>query len=88
MGWYLRTRGRPVRSMARRPAEILSLNEARCFGCAACIAICPVDALDLSDLLVVIDEPICTHCELCIPICPVYALFFESIPQNQIDSVV
>jgi len=65
--------------MARRPGEVLSLNEGRCFGCAACVAICPVDALDLSGLLVVIDEPTCTHCELCIPACPVHALLFEVV---------
>jgi len=64
--------------MAKRPGEILALNEGRCFGCAACVAICPVDALDLSGLLVIIDEPTCTHCELCIPACPVHALLFES----------
>ncbi|MCH2441269.1 MAG: 4Fe-4S dicluster domain-containing protein [Candidatus Thalassarchaeum sp.] len=68
--------------MARRPGEILSLDESRCFGCAACVALCPVDALDLSDLLVIIDEPTCTHCELCIPACPVHALFFEEIGVN------
>ena len=63
--------------MPRRTGEILSLNEERCFGCAACVSICPVDALDLSNLLVIIDEPTCTHCNLCIPTCPVHALFFE-----------
>jgi len=64
--------------MAKRPGEILTLDEVRCFGCAACVAICPVDALDLSGLLVVIDEPTCTHCELCLPACPVHALLFDS----------
>ena len=44
-----------------------------------CVAVCPVDALDLSNLLVIIDEPKCTHCDLCIPTCPVHALFFEKI---------
>jgi len=65
--------------MAKRTGEVLSLNEGRCFGCAACVAICPVDALDLSGLLVVIDEPTCTHCELCIPACPVHALLCEAV---------
>ncbi len=63
--------------MPRRAGEILSLDEGRCFGCAACVSICPVDALDLSNLLVIIDEPTCTHCDLCIPACPVHALFFD-----------
>ena len=69
--------------MARRQGEFLSLDEGRCFGCAACVAICPVDALDLSNLLIIIEEPTCTHCNLCIPICPVHALFFEkTLPQQ------
>ncbi len=63
--------------MPRRAGEILSLDEGRCFGCAACVSICPVNALDLSNLLVIIDEPTCTHCDLCIPACPVHALFFD-----------
>jgi len=81
--WKQRGRGgfeyenRPEQPMPRRAGEVLSLDEGRCFGCAACVSICPVDALDLSNLLVIIDEPTCTHCDLCIPACPVHALFFE-----------
>ena len=74
--------------MARRAEEILSLDEERCFGCAACVAICPVDALDLSNLLVIIDEPTCTHCDLCIPACPVHALFFDKTALVTIPSEV
>lgn len=75
-------------AMARRAGEILSLDEGRCFGCAACVAICPVDALDLSDLLVIIYEPTCTHCDLCIPACPVHALFFDNTEITTIPSEV
>ena len=70
--------------MPRRIGELLSLDEGRCFGCAACVAVCPVDALDLSNLLVIIDEPKCTHCDLCIPTCPVHALFFEKNEQTTV----
>ncbi len=66
-------------TMARREEEILELDPTRCFGCAACVSLCPVDALELEDLLVIIDEPSCTHCELCIPSCPVSALYFEKV---------
>lgn len=63
--------------MARVLGTQFVVDETRCFGCAACIILCPVNALALDDLLVIVDEPTCTHCELCIPSCPVFALSLE-----------
>ena len=60
--------------MARVPNHIFQVDDDRCFGCAACIALCPVNALDLVNQLAIVEEPICTHCNLCIPACPVFAL--------------
>ncbi len=60
--------------MVRRPGQLFVVDEDRCFGCAACVALCPVDALWLEGVMVYVDEPVCTHCELCIPACPVFAL--------------
>ena len=60
--------------MGRVPEHVFRVDEAVCFGCAACIALCPVDALRLEGLMVFVDEPACTHCKLCIPACPVFAL--------------
>lgn len=60
--------------MPRLKKHIFEVDEDRCFGCAACIALCPVDALRLEGIMVYVDEPVCTHCKLCIPACPVFAL--------------
>ena len=60
--------------MARLEGAAFEVDEDRCFGCAACIALCPVDALRLEGVMVYVDEPVCTHCKLCIPACPVFAL--------------
>ena len=60
--------------MPRLENQIFEVDEDRCFGCATCIALCPVDALRLDGLMVYVDEPVCTHCKLCIPACPVFAL--------------
>lgn len=65
--------------MARMPGHIFVVDEDLCFGCAACIALCPVDALQLENNLAIVDEPLCTHCEHCLPSCPVFAL--EIIPE-------
>jgi len=68
--------------VARLVGVEFEVDDARCFGCAACIALCPVDALRLDGLLAVVDEPVCTHCRLCIPACPVHALALEPIKEN------
>ncbi|MDA7555128.1 4Fe-4S binding protein [Euryarchaeota archaeon] len=65
--------------MPRQENAIFVINEDRCFGCAACVALCPVDALVLDDILAIVDEPSCTHCNFCIPHCPVHALSIVKI---------
>ena len=61
-------------SMPRQVGHTFVVDEDRCFGCAACIALCPVNVLTLVDRLAIVDEQNCTHCKLCIPSCPVFAL--------------
>jgi len=63
--------------MARKPNQIFVVDEDRCFGCGACIALCPVNVLTLDKRMIYVDEPNCSHCELCIPSCPVFALTFK-----------
>ena len=60
--------------MAKRPGHVIVVDEEMCFGCAACIAVCPLDALELEGILAIPTEDKCTHCDLCIPVCPVHAL--------------
>ncbi len=60
--------------MVRVPGHVFIVDEDRCFGCAACIALCPIDVLRLENNLAIVDESSCTHCEHCIPTCPVFAL--------------
>jgi electron transport complex protein RnfB len=66
--------------MARQLNHAFVVDEDRCFGCAACIALCPINVLSLIDRLAVVNEEACTHCELCIPSCPVFAL--DILPQQ------
>ncbi|MBP50923.1 MAG: hypothetical protein CMA68_02440 [Euryarchaeota archaeon] len=74
--------------MAKRPGHVFRVDADRCFGCAACVALCPLDALKLQGLLAVVKESSCTHCDLCIPACPVHALaIVEEVPGNVSDSL-
>jgi len=74
-----------ARSVTRQEGHIFVVDEDRCFGCAACVALCPVDALCLDGLLLYVEESACTHCELCIPSCPVFAL---DIVQESVVEVI
>lgn len=74
-GWVsMKKDAQPAIFMARVPGHNLVLDELRCFGCAACIAACPIDVLILEPPIISIREASCTHCEICIPTCPVHAL--------------
>ncbi|MGB0832870.1 MAG: 4Fe-4S binding protein [Candidatus Thalassarchaeaceae archaeon] len=67
--------------MGRIPGHALILDEIKCYGCGACIAICPIDVIRMSPPIVSIDENSCTHCNLCLPACPVHALSIEVVPE-------
>jgi Na+-translocating ferredoxin:NAD+ oxidoreductase subunit B len=58
------------------------IDEARCIGCARCLAPCPVDAIigTAKYMHTVIAER-CTGCELCLPPCPVDCIDMRPGPQ-------
>lgn len=84
--WYFSSlhRGRRLElglcglTMPRQVGQEFLVDDDRCFGCGACIALCPVNVLTLVDRLAVVDEENCTHCKICIPSCPVFALEITS----------
>ncbi|MFQ5601644.1 MAG: 4Fe-4S binding protein [bacterium] len=45
----------------------------RCDFCGACVAVCPVDAIDLFEARIFINQH-CIDCMLCVWICPVETL--------------
>ena len=65
--------------MPRQLNSIFLVDDDLCFGCGACIALCPVNVLELVDRLAKVDEKNCTHCKHCIPSCPVYALSIKEL---------
>ena len=57
---------------AYAPEHVALIDEAACIGCAACLPVCPTDAIIGAAKrmhTVIADE--CTGCELCIIACPV-----------------
>jgi electron transport complex protein RnfB len=57
------------------------VDEARCIGCAHCIAACPVDAIaGAQGFMHTVIAAYCTGCELCLPPCPVDCIDMVAAP--------
>jgi len=51
------------------------IDTGMCIGCAACIAECPMEVLDLDDgVCAVVDADSCVGCGACMEGCPVGAI--------------
>jgi Na+-translocating ferredoxin:NAD+ oxidoreductase subunit B len=63
------------------PPRIAWIDEARCIGCARCLAPCPVDAIvGAQKYLHTVLADRCTGCELCLPPCPVDCIEMRAAP--------
>jgi ferredoxin len=69
---YLRDAGVQVKSVAREVGR----NEALCYQCGTCTAVCPTGALTIKrpEMEVAFDATKCSACELCCPVCPARAM--------------
>jgi electron transport complex protein RnfB len=68
------------------PPRLAWIDEARCIGCARCLAPCPVDAIVGAAKFmhtVLIDR--CTGCELCVAPCPVDCIEMRDAPVPAAD---
>jgi len=64
------------------PPRVAWIDEARCIGCARCLAPCPVDAiLGASKYMHTVLAERCTGCELCIAPCPVDCIEMRPVPE-------
>ena len=64
------------------PLRVAWIDEARCIGCARCLAPCPVDAIvGAQKYMHTVLADRCTGCELCLPPCPVDCIEMRAAPQ-------
>ncbi len=65
---------------AYAPEHVALIDEAACIGCAACLPVCPTDAIvGASKRLHTVIASDCTGCELCIIACPVDCISLEPV---------
>lgn len=68
------------------PPMIAWIDEARCIGCARCLAPCPVDAIvGAQKYMHTVMADRCTGCELCLPPCPVDCIEMREAPDTIVN---
>ena len=69
---YLKSLGVKVESIA----QDIKRDEAKCYHCGACTAVCPTGALAIRrpEMAVIFDREKCSACELCVVACPARAM--------------
>lgn len=76
---------------AYAPEHVALIDEATCIGCAACLPVCPTDAIiGASKRMHTVIADVCTGCELCIIACPVdcIALVPMVTPANRVHATL
>ena len=53
---------------------MLKVNSEKCDICGTCVAVCPVDAIEVWEFKVEIDNEKCINCNKCLIVCPVKAI--------------
>ncbi len=75
----------PVNGIESAP-RLAWIDEARCIGCARCLAPCPVDAIvGAQKFLHTVLADRCTGCELCLPPCPVDCIEMRAAPASSVS---
>ena len=76
---------------AYAPEHVALIDEAACIGCAACLPVCPTDAIiGASKRMHTVIAGECTGCELCIIACPVDCIALVSMltPANRVHATL
>ena len=56
---------------------MIHVKENRCDFCGTCVAVCPVDAIELRESDIEILHETCIDCDICVWVCPIEVLSSE-----------
>ena len=76
---------------AYAPEHVALIDEAACIGCAACLPVCPTDAIvGATKRMHTVIAADCTGCELCIIACPAECISLEpnASPANRVHATL
>ncbi len=52
----------------------MKIDQELCGLCGTCVAVCPVDAIRVTEFRVILDQEVCIQCGKCETICPFQAI--------------
>ena len=61
---------------------MINIKPDMCDFCGCCVAVCPVDCIELKEADISIDYNICIDCKLCLYICPIEV--FEDVETAEV----
>jgi ferredoxin len=53
---------------------MMKVDRSRCLYCGGCVGVCPVQALELKEVVLSVDSNKCIGCGICVKFCPVGAI--------------
>ncbi|NQS97759.1 MAG: 4Fe-4S binding protein [candidate division Zixibacteria bacterium] len=62
-----------VKTTNRRNGRLLIRTEI-CDFCGSCVAVCPMDCIELTESEISIDLSICDFCMNCVKVCPIHII--------------
>lgn len=54
--------------------RLIHIKDNKCDFCGTCVAVCPVDAIELREADIRIDHATCIDCDICVWVCPIDVL--------------
>ncbi len=53
---------------------MIHIQENKCDFCGTCVAVCPVDAIEMAEASLKIIHATCIDCDICVWVCPISVL--------------
>ncbi|MBQ84001.1 MAG: hypothetical protein CMG31_04295 [Candidatus Marinimicrobia bacterium] len=61
---------------------MIKIKPNRCDFCGCCVAVCPIDCIELKEADIAIAYNVCIDCKLCMYICPIEV--FENVETEKV----
>lgn len=63
---------------------MIHIKENKCDFCGTCVAVCPVDAIEMAEAELSIIHETCIDCDICIWVCPIDVLESRENPEEEV----
>ena len=65
---------------------MIHIKENKCDFCGTCVAVCPVDAIEMAEAELKIIHETCIDCDICVWICPIDVLENQNFIGSEVSN--